>query len=93
MAYLLRLPSRMRTDEIAAFGDAAMDIAILKVEGDNFSSLSLAASSAVKTGESESVKVKVQNVKLRRRCAGDCFTHKLEACATLGRRGNIPRGL
>jgi len=32
-------------------GDAATDIAILKVEGNDFSTLSLAASSAVKTGD------------------------------------------
>jgi hypothetical protein len=32
------------------FGDAATDIAILKVDGNDFSALSLAASSAVKTG-------------------------------------------
>jgi TPR repeat protein len=33
------------------FGDAATDIAILKVDGDDFSALALAASSAVKTGD------------------------------------------
>jgi len=40
------------------------DIAILKVEGNDFDALAFAASSAVKTGDRENLKVKVQNVKV-----------------------------